>query len=156
MMKRKHRIIPIVLEDISRLSSIMDKSLKAIISAVTYLEWPMESDSKKIDKFWKRLQLSLPKKKVADTEPSLDSNGTSLTDLSSTCSNITSPCSILFCQPINKIDFGNYANTFNCEAERHKPTDNDETGETIYDEITELNRSICIPIKCVSVGEDQV
>ncbi|XP_052268432.1 interleukin-1 receptor accessory protein-like [Dreissena polymorpha] len=69
MMKRKHRIIPIVLEDISRLSSIMDKSLKAIISAVTYLEWPMESDSKKIDKFWKRLQLSLPKKKVADTEP---------------------------------------------------------------------------------------
>ncbi|XP_060577096.1 uncharacterized protein LOC132734378 isoform X2 [Ruditapes philippinarum] len=73
MLKRKHRIIPIMLEDISEVSDI-DKNLKGIIGSVTYLEWPSTEDtsnsSKKLDKFWKRLQLSLPKKKVTDCEKS--------------------------------------------------------------------------------------
>lgn len=163
MLKRKHRIIPIVLEDISRLSSTMDKSLKAIISAVTYLEWPMESDCKKIDKFWKRLQLSLPKKKVADIERSFDSYGTSLTDFSSSGSNTIFSSSEQFFQPTNTIGFCNAANKFNFEYERHKSIDNHkddadknvEDSEHIYDEIDEIDRSICTPIKWVSVGEDQ-
>ena len=76
MLKRKHRIIPIMLEDISNVSDI-DKNLKGIIGSVTYLEWPgaedSNSSSKKLDKFWKRLQLSLPKKKVTDCEKSASS-----------------------------------------------------------------------------------
>lgn len=68
MLKRKHRIIPIMLEDISGVSNI-DKNLKGIINSVTYLEWPKsEERAKKEEKFWKRLQLSLPKKKVNDSE----------------------------------------------------------------------------------------
>ncbi|XP_045163074.2 uncharacterized protein LOC123527575 [Mercenaria mercenaria] len=74
MLKRKHRIIPIMLEDISEMSDI-DKNLKGIIGSVTYLEWPGSDEStnssKKLDKFWKRLQLSLPKKKVSDCEKSV-------------------------------------------------------------------------------------
>ncbi|KAL4221383.1 hypothetical protein ACF0H5_019641 [Mactra antiquata] len=68
MLKRKHRIIPIMLEDISSVSANMDKNLKGIINSVTYLEWPKENDkSKKEEKFWKRLQLSLPKKKALES-----------------------------------------------------------------------------------------
>ena len=63
MLKRKHRIIPVLLDDISESKSTMDPNLKSILSSVTYLEWPHESDDKKTEKFWKRLQLSLPKKR---------------------------------------------------------------------------------------------
>lgn len=64
MLKRKQRIIPVLLDDISQSKSSMDPTLKNILSAVTYLEWPNDSsDEKKNEKFWKRLQLSLPKKR---------------------------------------------------------------------------------------------
>ncbi|XP_052760511.1 uncharacterized protein LOC128203241 [Mya arenaria] len=93
MLKRKHKIIPILLDDISDLQSTMDKNLKGIINSVTYLEWPEgeSDDSKKIEKFWKRLLLSMPKKKVSDTESSSTSssngsNVTSSTQLSQTVS----------------------------------------------------------------------
>lgn len=80
MLKRKHRIIPIMLEDISGVTSNMDKNLKGIINSVTYLEWPKESEkSKKEEKFWKRLQLSLPKKKVSDSEKDFSPLDKSLT-----------------------------------------------------------------------------
>ena len=72
MLKRKHRIIPVLLDDISESKSSLDPNLKSILSSVTYLEWPHESDQKKTEKFWKRLQLSLPKKRQNS-----DSNGTS-------------------------------------------------------------------------------
>lgn len=83
MLKKKHRIIPVVLEDISTIiSSNMDKHLKAIIDTVTYLEWPFDAEcsTKKLEKFWKRLHLSLPKKKSNNAEtarlvtPVLESN----------------------------------------------------------------------------------
>lgn len=63
----------------------MDKNLKGIINSVTYLEWPKsEEKQKKEDKFWKRLQLSLPKKKVSDFDQKtvLTSVGSSLYSLS--------------------------------------------------------------------------
>ena len=63
MLKRKHRIIPVLLDDISECKSTMDPNLQSILSSVTYLEWPNESDDKKAERFWKRLQLSLPKKR---------------------------------------------------------------------------------------------
>lgn len=84
MLKRKHRIIPIMLEDISGVTNV-DKNLKGIISSVTYLEWPKsEEKEKKEDKFWKRLQLSLPKKKVSDFDQktALTSVGSSFYSLS--------------------------------------------------------------------------
>nr|KAG5714017.1 hypothetical protein BaRGS_020345 [Batillaria attramentaria] len=63
MLKRKQRIIPIVLRDVSREKRHMDESLRAILETITYLDWPADNDSKKIEKFWKRLELSMPKKK---------------------------------------------------------------------------------------------
>lgn len=69
MLKRKHRIIPILLEDITNCRSSMDTTLKNILSSVTYLEWPDDNCSaKKMEKFWKRLQLSLPKKRTLNSE----------------------------------------------------------------------------------------
>ena len=61
MLKLKHRIIPIVLEDISKCSH-MDKNLKGILNSVTYIEWPGEENSKRLERFWKKIELSLPKK----------------------------------------------------------------------------------------------
>ena len=61
MLKLKHRIIPIVLEDISNCSN-MDRNLKGILNSVTYIEWPGEENSKRLDRFWKKIELSLPKK----------------------------------------------------------------------------------------------
>lgn len=61
MLKLKHKIIPIVLEDISEVKDV-DKNLKSILNSVTYLEWPGQENSKKLERFWKKLELSLPKK----------------------------------------------------------------------------------------------
>lgn len=61
MLKLKHKIIPIVLEDITKFKDV-DTNLKSIISSVTYLEWPGHDNSKKTERFWKKLELSLPKK----------------------------------------------------------------------------------------------
>ncbi|KAL3869220.1 hypothetical protein ACJMK2_041929 [Sinanodonta woodiana] len=74
MLKLKHKIIPIMLENITGIRN-MDKNLRSILNSVTYVEWPGEdSDSKKYDKFWKKIRLSLPKKPVsASSSPSLSS-----------------------------------------------------------------------------------
>lgn len=61
MLRLKHKIIPIVLEDISEVKNL-DKNLKSILNSVTYLEWPGNDNSKKLERFWKKLELSLPKK----------------------------------------------------------------------------------------------
>ncbi|XP_063415142.1 uncharacterized protein LOC134697051 [Mytilus trossulus] len=62
MLKRKHKIIPVLLEDINHLEHEMDENLKIIIESVTYIKWPGENNSKALDQFWKQLHLSLPKK----------------------------------------------------------------------------------------------
>lgn len=64
MLKLKHKIIPVVLEDISS-SKFIDKNLKTILNTVTYLEWPGHDHSKKLDRFWKHLELSMPKKRTS-------------------------------------------------------------------------------------------
>ncbi|XP_069106975.1 neurogenic locus notch homolog protein 1-like [Argopecten irradians] len=67
MLKRTHRIIPILLEDISHLYDSMDPNLKQIIKSVTYLSYPGEEASeKKINNFWKKLSLSMPKKRAVE------------------------------------------------------------------------------------------
>lgn len=90
MLKLKHKIIPIILDDISKVKH--DKNLKAILNSVTYIEWPGESDSKKLEKFWKQLKLSMPKRQscsslepvmsvISSSEKSF--NGSSFTDSNS-------------------------------------------------------------------------
>lgn len=61
MLKKKHRIIPVILEDISEMEDV-DETLKQILSSITYIKWP-ESE-KKQKHFWKTLQFSLPKKRA--------------------------------------------------------------------------------------------
>ncbi|KAK3089029.1 hypothetical protein FSP39_000251 [Pinctada imbricata] len=68
MLKLKHKIIPIMFKDISKCSSI-DKNLKTILNTVTYLEWPGEENSKKMERFWKQLELTLPKKRMLAPAP---------------------------------------------------------------------------------------
>lgn len=63
MLKRKHKIIPIVLEDVKSFEDEMDENLKVIIQSVTYIKWPGSNSLKALDQFWKQLQLSLPKKR---------------------------------------------------------------------------------------------
>ena len=66
MLKLKHKIIPIVLEDISEVRDI-DKNLKSILDSVTYLEWPGIENDKKLERFWTKLELSLPKKSTSSS-----------------------------------------------------------------------------------------
>ncbi|XP_021358637.1 uncharacterized protein LOC110453803 [Mizuhopecten yessoensis] len=84
MLKMRHKIIPIVLEDVSKCKT-MDKNLKTILSTVTYIEWPGEEDPKKLEKFWKKIELSLPKKRSGEHSPSNSVESTSTS--SSTTSN---------------------------------------------------------------------
>ncbi|ESO86685.1 hypothetical protein LOTGIDRAFT_166958 [Lottia gigantea] len=63
MLKLKHKIIPIILEDIDHVKSV-DSNLKSIIDTVTYIKWPLGEISKEEEKFWKLLELTMPKKKL--------------------------------------------------------------------------------------------
>ncbi|XP_033736673.1 uncharacterized protein LOC117324939 [Pecten maximus] len=76
MLKMRHKIIPIVLEDVSKCKTL-DKNLKTILSTVTYIEWPGEEDSKKLEKFWKKIELSLPKKRSGEQSSSHSMESTS-------------------------------------------------------------------------------
>lgn len=69
MLKKKHRIIPVILEDISEMKDV-DETLKQILSSITYIKWP-ESE-KKEKHFWKTLQFSLPKKRAECGGSSID------------------------------------------------------------------------------------
>ncbi|XP_069126125.1 uncharacterized protein [Argopecten irradians] len=89
MLKMRHKIIPIVLEDVSKCKT-MDKNLKTILSTVTYIEWPGEEDSKKLEKFWKKIELSLPKKRSCDQSSSSSVESTS-TSSSTTSIDIDDP-----------------------------------------------------------------
>lgn len=75
MLKQKQRIIPLVLRDISREKN-MDETLRSILDTSTYLDWPQNNDPNKIEKFWKRLELSMPKKKSASSECSSGTQST--------------------------------------------------------------------------------
>ncbi|KAL3869473.1 hypothetical protein ACJMK2_042150 [Sinanodonta woodiana] len=67
MLQKKHRIIPILLEDITDIKDTIDPTLKVILNSVTYIVWPGENNPKELQKFWKRLELSMPKmQKVKD------------------------------------------------------------------------------------------
>ncbi|XP_046357925.2 uncharacterized protein LOC124136150 [Haliotis rufescens] len=79
MLKMKHRILPIVFGDMSKMKH-MDKNLKQILNTVTYINWPGEENSKKLDRFWKLMVCGLPKKRQ-DSDQSETSGGSSSSDL---------------------------------------------------------------------------
>lgn len=94
MLKLKHKIIPIVLADLSEVKN-MDKNLKSIMNSVTYLEWPGDNNSKQTDRFWKKLQLSLPKKPSQNSSsPSSDSNTDTFADTDSSSSELVPSSSL--------------------------------------------------------------
>ncbi|CAG2220059.1 unnamed protein product [Mytilus edulis] len=110
MLKMKHRIIPVILEEISNLK--IDKNLKAILSSVTYIEWPGESDSKKLEKFWKQLKLSMPKKQTSSSSEhisSISSSESKSTDISSCSDSISSSYnSHVSIQPCDSVSSDDY------------------------------------------------
>ena len=62
MLTSKHMIIPILLDPIEKLAINMDDTIKHILKSVTYIEWQKTNNKKAAKKFWKRLELSMPKK----------------------------------------------------------------------------------------------
>ncbi|CAC5420259.1 unnamed protein product [Mytilus coruscus] len=60
--KSKHKIIPILLDKYDNLQGLMDDTLKHIIQSVTYITWPGETSQRDVKTFWKRLELSMPKR----------------------------------------------------------------------------------------------
>ena len=64
MMLEKHRIIPIILGKVGDINSLIDPTLKTVLSVVTWLEYPGQgAPPDDIESFWKRLELSMPKKR---------------------------------------------------------------------------------------------
>ncbi|VDI71033.1 Hypothetical predicted protein, partial [Mytilus galloprovincialis] len=60
--KSKHKIIPVLLDKYENLQGLMDDTLKHLIQTVTYITWPGETSQRDVKTFWKRLELSMPKR----------------------------------------------------------------------------------------------
>ena len=69
MLKLKHKVVPIILDDIADVRDNMDGTMKTILDSITYIEWPGADNEKALRRFWKQLELSMPKKKYSE-EPS--------------------------------------------------------------------------------------
>uniref|UniRef100_A0A2C9LZH5 TIR domain-containing protein n=1 Tax=Biomphalaria glabrata TaxID=6526 RepID=A0A2C9LZH5_BIOGL len=70
MLTEKHRILLIILGDVSHLADETDETLSAILKSVTWLEYPgKDASEQETERFWKRLELSLPKKRPGQSEP---------------------------------------------------------------------------------------
>lgn len=84
MISQKHRILPILLHDVSSLKKDMDETLKRVLEAVTWIKYPTEdSNDKEFDQFWKRIALSMPKRRLKSPEQGENNSSyTSLTALS--------------------------------------------------------------------------
>ena len=68
MLKRKLRIIPIILEDISD-CKLLNPTLAAILDSVTHIQYPgPQAEERKLRRFWKRLKLCMPKVKKSEAE----------------------------------------------------------------------------------------
>ncbi|XP_046361619.2 cell death abnormality protein 1-like [Haliotis rufescens] len=68
MLKQKHKVIPLLLEDISQQKHLTDRTLTSILKSITYIEWPRNGEENKLKTFWRRLELSLPKRKSRSIE----------------------------------------------------------------------------------------
>ncbi|XP_046578071.1 low-density lipoprotein receptor-related protein 1-like isoform X1 [Haliotis rubra] len=68
MLKQKHKVIPLLLEDISQQKHLTDRTLSSILKSITYIEWPQNGDESTLKAFWRRLELSMPKIKSRSIE----------------------------------------------------------------------------------------
>lgn len=66
MLKLRHLIIPVILRTVEDTNKV-DPLLKNIMDSLTCIVWPQDGNQKKVGKFWKRLELALPKRKVAQS-----------------------------------------------------------------------------------------
>jgi hypothetical protein len=66
MLRLRHRIIPVILSDVTGVEDI-DPVLKNMMQSLTCIVWPANEDKKEVGKFWKRLELAMPKKKKEET-----------------------------------------------------------------------------------------
>ena len=57
MLKLRHRILPIILRDLTNVKDDLDQNLKVILASVTYLEWPQ--DSRREENFWRVLERAM-------------------------------------------------------------------------------------------------
>jgi len=87
----------------------VDKNLKSILNSVTYLEWPGFENSRKVERFWKKLELSLPKKSSPSPLQTVTSSESDSKHDSSTQS-----------VPQNSIDI---SNSDSSKSSVHLPTD---------------------------------
>lgn len=83
MLKRKQRIIPIVLQDISEDRVYMDDTLSTILDTITYIEWPKGGNDKRVEKFWKRVELSMPKRRSRSSSKCDETSNGQSTEVSS-------------------------------------------------------------------------
>ena len=74
MLQQKHKILPIILDNLSQYKQYMDPNLTMILNSVTYLQWPGSEKGKKTQIFWEKLQLSMPKRKRIDSSSPGDPN----------------------------------------------------------------------------------
>lgn len=140
MLKRKHRIIPLLLEDITSVKSGMDKTLKGIIDSVTYLEWPGTSCEKKVEKFWKRLTLSLPKKKDSSSfESNRVSSSSSMSGTSSSLT-FTSPSLTFTSSAINSVSVKSKVSSW--LSSDSNVNSSSVTSENIYCEIKSVDEKL--------------
>ena len=58
----RHRIIPVIVDDIKILKPKMSRVLQFILESFTYIELPCNQDGHVNESFWRRLQDSLPRK----------------------------------------------------------------------------------------------
>ncbi len=58
MVNRRHKIIPIFLEDPKDVN-IEDKNLVLIMKSVTYIIWPGEESEQKLKTFWENVKKSI-------------------------------------------------------------------------------------------------
>lgn len=66
MLSLRHKIIPIIFRDIGDMK-LIDKNLKLILNAITYIKWPTTQKNKEKEKFWQQLRLTMPKKHEVKT-----------------------------------------------------------------------------------------
>jgi hypothetical protein len=68
MLRLRHRVIPVILRDISHVTDV-DPVLKNMMKSLTCIVWPQEDDNRAVQKFWKRIELAMPKKSTKSGKP---------------------------------------------------------------------------------------
>ena len=79
-LRKAHRIIPVIFQPIDDYRHNISPTLAHILESITYIEWPQKPDDNNAKaEFWRRLKLSLPKKKPKSKQAeALAENGQSV------------------------------------------------------------------------------